>query len=32
MIGDVPPKTFPPDDPARTLGRTLDACSILKQA
>ena len=32
MIGDVLPMTFPPDDPALTLQRTLDVCSILKQA
>jgi hypothetical protein len=30
MIGDVLPMTFPPDDPAATLQRTLDVCAILK--
>jgi phthiodiolone/phenolphthiodiolone dimycocerosates ketoreductase len=30
MIADVLPMTFPPDDPALALGRTLQVCSALK--
>lgn len=30
MVADVMPMTFPPEDPATALNRTLEVCSILK--